>query len=262
MIFVLEAAELIVINSCAIREAAEQKVIGRMGHLARLKADNPHLRVVLTGCSVRENNRPTLQRRYPAVDLFLRPLPNQTGSSKDYGFWMTLLDGKLSIRYNHFRTDQINFRNGDIMVIEDHINLMCDSPLIGINDDRLGLRFPDMCEPYDQQLIDRALEVARRENFNAHKGVFVAVSGPNLETRAEYRFLRVIGADAVGMSTVPEAIVAKHMGLKVAGLSMLANVAAGITGKAIHHDEVLSTATQMNADIGMLLQRFFETYEQ
>jgi purine-nucleoside phosphorylase len=116
------------------------------------------------------------------------------------------------------------FRTGDIMVIDDHINLMNDNPLVGINDDRLGPRFPDMSAPYTPDLIDRALEVARRENFAAHRGVYVAVTGPNLETRAEYRFLRAIGADVVGMSTVPEVIVAVHAGLRVLGLSVITDM--------------------------------------
>jgi purine-nucleoside phosphorylase len=117
-----------------------------------------------------------------------------------------------------------NFRSGDIMLIEDHINLMAVNPLIGINDDRLGPRFPDMSQPYDRTLIDRAMEIARRENFAAHVGVYAALRGPNYETRAEYRFLRRIGADAVGMSTVPEVLVAAHAGLRVLGLSTITNM--------------------------------------
>lgn len=134
------------------------------------------------------------------------------------------------------------YRQGDIMVIEDHINLLGLNPLTGINDDRLGPRFPDMCEPYDKKLIDMALETARKENFTAHKGVYVAVPGPNLETRAEYRFLRGIGADVVGMSTVPEVLVAVHCGMKVLGLSIVTDMALPDALKPGNVAEIIATA--------------------
>jgi purine-nucleoside phosphorylase len=135
-----------------------------------------------------------------------------------------------------------NFQCGDIMLIEDQINLMGDNPLIGINDDRLGPRFPDMSQPYDQALIDVALRVARKEDIVAHKGVFVAVAGPNLETRAEYRFLRMIGADVVGMSTVPEAIVAVHAGLKTIGFSVVTDMCLPDALRPAVVEEIIATA--------------------
>jgi purine-nucleoside phosphorylase len=134
------------------------------------------------------------------------------------------------------------YRSGDLVVIEDHINLLGDNPLIGVNDDRLGPRFPDMSQPYTFELVDRALAVARRNDVVAHKGVFVAVAGPNLETRAEYRFLRGIGADIVGMSTVPEVIVAVHAGMRVLGLSIVTDMCLPDALEPANVEKIIATA--------------------
>jgi purine-nucleoside phosphorylase len=134
------------------------------------------------------------------------------------------------------------YRAGDVMIIDDQINLMGDNPLVGVNDDRLGPRFPDMSAPYDTHLIDKGLEIARQQNFVAHRGVTVAVTGPNLETRAEYRFLRRIGADVVGMSTIPEAIVAVHCGLRTFGLSVITDMCYPDHAEPIHVDRIIATA--------------------
>ena len=146
-----------------------------------------------------------------------------------------------------------SYRAGDIMIIDDHINLMGDNPLVGINDDRLGPRFPDMSQPYDFQLIEKGLEIARRANFVAHRGVTVAVTGPNLETRAEYRFLRQIGADVVGMSTVPEAIVAAHCGLRTFGLAVVTDMCLPDALQPANIEHIIATANSAEPKLSALI---------
>jgi purine-nucleoside phosphorylase len=146
-----------------------------------------------------------------------------------------------------------NYRAGDVMIIDDHVNLMGDNPLVGINDDRLGPRFPDMSQPYDRRLIDKGLEIARRENFVAHRGVTVAVTGPNLETRAEYRFLRQIGADVVGMSTVPEAIVAAHCGLRTFGLAVVTDMCLPDALQPANIDHIIAIANSAEPKLSALI---------
>jgi purine-nucleoside phosphorylase len=135
-----------------------------------------------------------------------------------------------------------DFRRGDLMIITDHINLQGDNPLIGPNEDNLGPRFPDMSEAYDRNLIRLADTVAEDLGIKVQHGVFVAVQGPNLETRAEYRFLRMTGADAVGMSTVPENIVANHMGMKVFGISIITDECIPDTLQATSLGQIIKAA--------------------
>ena len=150
------------------------------------------------------------------------------------------------------------YRCGDIVVIDDHINLMGDNPLFGINDDRLGPRFPDMSAPYDQELGDYALAIARREDFQAHKGVFVAVAGPNLETRAEYRFLRNIGADIVGMSTVPEVIVAVHAGLRTIALSIVTDMCLPDALEEANVEKIIAIANDAEPKLRLIVKGIIE----
>ena len=133
-------------------------------------------------------------------------------------------------------------RKGDIMIIEDHINLMGVNPLIGPNDETLGPRFPDMCEPYTSEYIELAMKIALQNAVPAHRGVYAAMTGPCLETRAEYRMLSRIGADAIGMSTVPEVIVGVHAGLKILGLSVLTDVCLADSLQPCDIKEIIAVA--------------------
>jgi purine-nucleoside phosphorylase len=147
------------------------------------------------------------------------------------------------------------FSKGDIMVIEDHIGLFMENPLRGPNDERLGLRFPDMLEPYDKELIARARQVALEEQIPCQQGVFVAVPGPNLETRAEYRFLRQIGADAVGMSTVPEIIVAVHSGLRSLGLSIVTDMCLADALEPVNLPDIIAIANAGEKKLRVIVRR-------
>ena len=146
------------------------------------------------------------------------------------------------------------YKRGDIMLMVDHINLIGDNPLIGMNEDELGPRFPDMSEPYDLKLIKVAEEVALENKIKVQKGIYVAVPGPNLETKAEYRFLRTIGADVVGMSTIPENIVAIHMGIKVLGISIVTDECFPDSLKPVNVEEIISTAMKAEPKMTLIMK--------
>jgi len=146
------------------------------------------------------------------------------------------------------------FTQGALMVIDDHLNLMGTNPLVGPNDDRFGPRFPDMTEVYSSRLRAMADAVGRRINLELPHGVYVGLLGPSYETPAEIRYLRTIGADAVGMSTVLEALAARHMGIEVLGISCISNMAAGVLPKPLNHAEVLDTTRRIRGQFIALLE--------
>lgn len=150
------------------------------------------------------------------------------------------------------------FRVGDMMILEDHINLMPEHPLHGINDERLGPRFPDMSEPYTDALIQLALAQASADGLRIHRGVYVGVPGPSFETRAEYAYLHGIGADAVGMSTVPEVLVAVHGGMQVFALSIITDLGIRADPTPITHEEVLAAAADAAPKMTRLFQGIIE----
>jgi purine-nucleoside phosphorylase len=153
---------------------------------------------------------------------------------------------------------KLDFKPGTLMVIDDHINLMGSNPLVGPNDDRFGPRFPDMTEAYSKRLRQIAAGAARERGIAVAHGVYVALHGPSYETPAEIRYLRTIGADAVGMSTVPETIVARHMGMEVLGISCITNPAAGVLPQPLVHDEVMEVARRVRAEFSALLEAIIE----
>jgi purine-nucleoside phosphorylase len=166
-----------------------------------------------------------------------------------------LLGIKTLILTNAAGGIDVQLSQGALMVISDHLNLMGVNPLRGPNDERFGPRFPDMSEVYSRELQELATEEARALGITARRGIYAALAGPSYETPAEIHMLRATGADAVGMSTVPEAIVARHMGIKVLGLSCITNMAAGISEAPINHEEVIETGQKVRETFTQLLRR-------
>jgi len=152
-----------------------------------------------------------------------------------------------------------DYKKGDLMIISDHINLQPESPLRGLNDSDLGPRFPDMSQPYNKALVKAGLAIAKEANIVCHQGVYVAVTGPNLETKAEYKYLRIIGGDAVGMSTVPEVIVANHMGLPVFAISVLTDEGFPEELQPFSLEEILATAAVAEPKMTQILSQLIST---
>jgi len=146
------------------------------------------------------------------------------------------------------------YKRGDIMLMVDHINLLGDNPLIGKNEEEFGTRFPDMSEAYSNELIELAEQIALENKIKVQKGVYVAVSGPNLETKAEYRFLRLIGADVVGMSTIPENIVAVHQGMKVLGISIITDECFPDSLKPVSSKEIIEAAMKAEPKMTIIMK--------
>ena len=147
-----------------------------------------------------------------------------------------------------------HYQVGDVMLIDDHINLMFDNPLVGVNDDRLGPRFPDMSAPYDRELIAIAKRTAREQGFPLHQGVYVAMLGPTYETRAEYRLARSLGGDTVGMSTVPEVIAAQHTGVRALGISTVTNACSPDQLGETTHEEVVEAAASAGEKLRLIVE--------
>ena len=174
---------------------------------------------------------------------------------------LTLFKPKIYIVSNAAGGLNLSFKSGDIMLIKDHINLIPDNPLRGINNEKWGPRFPDMSCAYAPELRELFKKVSQKLNEKVREGVYVAVPGPSLETPAETRFLKIIGADAVGMSTVPEVIVAVHAGVKVLGISIISNVNDPDNFKPILFSEVVEISKKTEKKLGKLVKAFIKELE-
>jgi purine-nucleoside phosphorylase len=152
-----------------------------------------------------------------------------------------------------------DYKKGDLMVIDDHISLLPDNPLTGTNLDEFGPRFPDMSCPYDPALSQKALTIAQSKGYRTHKGVYVAVQGPNLETRAEYRYLRLIGADVVGMSTVPEVIAANHMNMRTFAISVITDECDPDNLKPVTLEEVIAVAREAEPKMTLIMKELIQS---
>ena len=168
---------------------------------------------------------------------------------------LKLLGVQTLVLTNAAGTLNIEFTPGSLMVISDHLNLIGDNPLRGENDERFGPRFPDLTAPYARELQDIVVNEANAMGIEVRRGVYAALSGPSYETPAEIHMVRTLGADAVGMSTVPEAIVARHMGMRVVGISCITNLAAGVSDRPIDHSQVMATGERVRELFTGLLRR-------
>jgi purine-nucleoside phosphorylase len=152
------------------------------------------------------------------------------------------------------------FKPGDLMLIKDHISFLAENPLRGTNMDQFGPRFPDMSQVYDREIVELAADCAQKLHYEIRRGVYAYAKGPSFETPAEIRAFRILGADAVGMSTVPEAITARHMGMKVLGISCITNMAAGVLDQTLNHEEVIETGKKVEQKFAKLVTEIVKSW--
>lgn len=168
---------------------------------------------------------------------------------------LKLLGVRTLILTNAAGTLNVEFTPGSLMVIGDHLNLLGDNPLRGQNDERFGPRFPDLTNTYERELQDIVIKEANAMGLEIRRGIYAALAGPSYETPAEIHMVRTLGADAVGMSTVPEAIVARHMNIRVVGISCITNLAAGVSDRPVDHSQVMATGERVQESFTQLLRR-------